>query len=239
MVPLSKIELLINKFGSDAELFFFLRQFITENKKHKFEQVLNLRTRHLTAVIENVVDQHNSNAVIRTCECLGIQDVYTISNPGFKSAKGVLRGSGKWVTIRKFQKASDNTMQCISDLRSKGYKIAATALHSNSIPLSALPVNEPLAVCFGHERSGISKVLLEQADTVFHIPMYGFTESYNISVAAAIALTDLSNRLRNSDAAWKLPEEEKQSLRLEWTLKCLKKPESLIRSYYSNSGKVF
>jgi tRNA (guanosine-2'-O-)-methyltransferase len=225
--------------AANSELLQYLQTFLTDNKKELFEKALSLRTRFLVCVMENVIDEHNTNAVIRSCECTGVQDVYIISGgKGFKPAKGVMRGSGKWSTLIRYNEAAGLTAaHCMNDLKNKGYRIVVTAPHGEAVPLSMLDVGKPMAVCFGHEQSGISQTLKDHADEFVKIPMAGFTESFNVSVAAGIILYDLTRKIRNSDLPWNLPETAKQILRFEWTWKCLNRPDLLAEEFFKRQQK--
>lgn len=224
--------------AANRELLQYLQTFLTDNKKELFEKVLTQRTRFLVCVMENVIDEHNTNAVIRSCECTGVQDVYIISGgKGFKPAKGVMRGSGKWSTLIRYNETIGLTAdQCMNDLKNKGYRIVVTSPHGEATPLSLLDVSKPLAICFGHEQTGISQTLKDHADEFVKIPMAGFTESFNVSVAAGIILYNLSKKIRNSEVKWSLTEDDKQLLRFEWTWKCLNRPDLLTEEFFRITG---
>jgi len=217
-------------------LLAYLQGFISDDRKTRFEEILSQRTRHITCVLENIVDAHNANAVIRTCECFGIQDIHVIENENrFKAAKKVLQGAHKWLSILKYKEVGSKSMDCIQLLKAKGYKIVATSPHSGSIDIHDLDLKQPLAIVMGQENVGISDVVKVEADVFVKIPMHGFTESLNISVAAAILLQDISSRLRRTDTVnWKLSTEEKDEIRREWTLKNIYRNELLIERFYQD-----
>ncbi len=217
-------------------LLAYLQGFISDDRKVRFEEVLAERTRHITCVLENIVDAHNANAVIRTCECFGIQDIHVIENENrFKAAKKVLQGAHKWLSILKYKEAGSKSMDCIQSLKAKGYKIVATSPHAGSIDIHDLDLHQPIAIVMGQENIGISEVVKSEADVFVKIPMHGFTESLNISVAAAILLQDISSRLRRTDTVnWKLSTEEKDEIRREWTLKNIYRNELLIERFYQD-----
>jgi tRNA (guanosine-2'-O-)-methyltransferase len=225
----------LSELAEDKRLLEYLQTFLTEHKKSLFEKVLALRTRFLVCVMENVIDEHNTNAVIRSCECTGVQDVYIISGgKGFKPAKGVMKGAGKWSTLIRYNETAGQTAdQCIADLKKKGYRLVVTSPHGHATPLNLLDLGSPLAVCFGHEQTGISQTLMNHADEFVKIPMAGFTESFNVSVAAGILLFELTGKIRNSQVKWQLTEKEKQALRFEWTWKCFNRPDLLTANFYS------
>lgn len=195
-----------------------LSEFVSEHKKDLFEQVLSKRTRHLTIALEDVYQSQNASAVLRSCDCFGVQDVHIIENKNIYSVnKDVSLGSSKWLTLHKYNELENNTKACIDDLKRKGYKVVATTPHTKDVMLDDLPIDEPIALIFGTEKEGLSDIAMEEADAFMKIPMYGFTESFNISVSAALCLHTLSEKIRRSDVDWELTEEEKEEIRLEWS----------------------
>ncbi len=221
----------------DAVFMEQLLSLVSERRRALFEKALAGRTRHLCAVIENVEDGHNTSAVIRSCECLGIQDVHVISEEGFRASRKILIGAGKWVDIHKYPGSGEGHAEhCVENLRSRGYRIVVTLPRPGATPVQELRVDRPLAICFGHERTGISQKLQSLADEAVTIPMYGFSESFNISVAAAIIFHTLTRKLHEGDVPWQLPDAEKKLLRLQWALRSVKRPGMLMRSFLN--GRV-
>lgn len=218
-------------------LLAYLQGFLMEGRKERFEKILEQRTRFLTCVLENISDAHNANAVMRSCECFGIQDIHIIENGAkFKPARKVLKGSHKWLSIHKYREEAHNTRVCLNALKEKGYRIVATSPHAANVALHELPLDRPIALVLGQEHIGISDVVREEADDFIIIPMQGFTESLNISVAAAIMLQSLSHRIRScNDIDWRLSEDEKNELRKTWTLKNLYRNELLIERFYQEN----
>jgi len=212
-------------------LLEFLNTFVSEHKKELFEKVLAQRTRHITVVLENIYQPHNANAVLRTCEALGVQDVHIIEdrNP-FQLSLNVTQGSAKWLDLEHYSKEGIATKECVDTLRASGYKLACATPHAE-LTIDQLNIQEPLAICFGTELTGASDELIEACDVQFKLPMFGFTESYNISVSAALVLYDLVGRMRGSDKEYGLSENEKQSLRLLWAKKTVHEPEKLGRYF--------
>ena len=143
-------------------------------------------------------------------------------------------GAGKWVSLHRHRAPGiDNTTACLAALKARGYQIVATALQAETIPLSALSIDRPVAVCFGTEEDGLSKSALDLADATISIPMFGFTQSFNISVAVSLTLYDLCGRLRQEREDWRLSDEEQLALRWDWVCRSLKNPEALIRRFES------
>ncbi len=223
---------------TQLELYNFIAQFISEERKLKFQEIIEQRTRHLTVVIEDVYQSQNASAVLRTCDCFGIQDVHIIENRNeFNICKDVELGSSKWLSIKKYNEDDQNTLRAFKNLRNKGYRIVATSPHKNDQSLEDLPVDGKLALVFGTELNGLSQIALDHADEFVKIPMHGFTESFNISVSAGIFLANLSNRIRKSEINWKLTEEEKVEVMLGWAKNAVKNPEVIVKEFFRKNKK--
>lgn len=196
----------------------FLEQFITPERIEIMRRILEDRTRHFTIAVEDIYHPHNASAVVRTCDCFGIQDIHIIENRNkYKVNPKVALGSGQWVNIIKHNEGINNSTACVTDLKSRGYKVIATTPHTDDMSLYDLPIDQPVALIFGNEKDGISDHVKEHADGFMRIPMYGFTESFNISVSAAICLSVLTEKLRKAEFDWHLSEQEKNELIHEWT----------------------
>lgn len=209
-----------------------LSQFVSEHKRDFMERVLAARTRYVTMVLEDIYQSQNTSAVVRTCECMGIQDVHVIeTNSTWSTNKLVLKGSNKWLNIIRYrQKGMNNTAECFDALRSKGYRLAVTD-PAGGVPIGEVPLDRPLAIVMGNERHGSSPYALQHADLAVTIPMAGFTESMNISVSAAICLHTTLSRLRQSDQPWTLSAEEKEELRLQWYRKSVRNADVIEREF--------
>lgn len=211
-----------------------LEQFATEERKETFKRVITERTRHITVALENIYQPHNASAVMRSCDCFGIQDVHVIENcNSYQINPGVALGSTKWVDIHKYSKAEFNTLECIDNLKQQGYTIVATTPHTNDVNLDDLPVDKPLALFFGTEKTGLTQEMMDNADVFIKIPMYGFTESFNISVSAALTLQHLTTKMRKSEIDWNLNESEAEDLYLNWLRQSIKRSETLEREFLS------
>ncbi|MBE7692487.1 TrmH family RNA methyltransferase [Tenacibaculum finnmarkense] len=222
----------------DQGLLAYLEGFITDKRKETFNSVLNERTRHFTVVLEDIYQPHNASAVVRSCDIFGVQDVYAIENRFTnKVSRHVAKGSQKWLNINRYKEDGDNTKACIDDLRAKGYQIIGTTPHTDSCVLSDFDVTKKSAFVFGAEKDGISDYIKQEADGFLKIPMVGFTESLNISVAAAITLNDVTARLRKTDLNWQLSNEEKRVLYFEWIKNTIKNPDKLIEYYHKELEK--
>ncbi len=216
----------------DHDLLEYLEGYITDNRKETFNKILNNRTRHFTVVLENIFQHHNMSAVVRSCDIFGIQDVYTIENTNIKKvSRKIAKGSQKWLNFNRYKSEINNTESCLNDLKAKGYKIIATSPHFDSCYLSDFDITQKSAFVFGMERDGISDCIKTHADGFLKIPMVGFTESLNISVAAAIILQDVTNKLRQSDVNWKLSDKEREEVYLSWIEKSIKNVDKLKNNF--------
>lgn len=205
-----------------------LEEFVSENKQSLIDQVLAERTRHITLVFEDIDKPHNVSAVLRTAECMGIQDLHFIKNRNNYSVNpGITQGAAKWVTMHHHNNGKDNLLECYQSLRHNGYKIYATSLHETSKSINDLDPNQKTAIVFGTEADGITKEAGELADGFVHIPMSGFTESYNLSVSAAICLTVLKAGL----GTWpQLEKEEQVELRAQWYRSIVREADLILKS---------
>lgn len=225
----------------DQELFDFLWGFITDNRKQKFEEVLSFRTRYLTVVLEDIFQPHNASAVLRSCDLTGVQDVHIIENNyEYEINPDVVVGSSKWLNITKYNEKKNNTLAAFDALRARQYRIVATTPNQDGYTPENIPLDKPIALILGTEKTGLSEIALQNADDFIQIPMFGFTESFNISVSAALLMYNIANRLRNDDSiAWQLSNSEKQELLLDWTRKTIKRVETYEREFNERrSGKL-
>jgi tRNA (guanosine-2'-O-)-methyltransferase len=216
----------------NKELVKYLSGFATENRLKRFEDVLQYRTRHLTVVLEDIYQPHNAAAVLRSCDCFGIQDVHVIENQNkFEANPDVELGSAKWITLYKHNSKQENTADCIASLKKKGYKIVVTSPHKNDCSIEELDITPKTALFFGTEMRGATPVAFEQADAFVKIPMVGFTESLNISVSAAVTLYTLVTRLKSSSVDWRLSEQEELEIRLQWLKNSIPKADLLEKDF--------
>ncbi|HEX4068987.1 MAG TPA: RNA methyltransferase [Candidatus Babeliales bacterium] len=210
-----------------SALIEHLLQYVTENKREKMQAVLANRTRYITVVLEDLFQEHNASAALRTCDIFGIQDVHVVeAKYTFKAIPTIAMGSSKWVDVHPYRSITD----AITELKKEGYRIVATTPHTDCYTLPSLPLDQKTALIFGSEQTGLSQEALAHADTFVKIPMYGFVESFNVSVSVALCLYDVITRLHQSTYAWQLSEEEKQDIMLAWIRKVSATAASLCLS---------
>ncbi len=213
-----------------------LFNFVTENKQQLFNQIITERTRHVTVVLENIYQPQNASAVIRSCDVFGIQDLHVIENDNkYNLNPKVVLGASKWVNLYKYNRHENNTLNCINQLKSKGYKVYATTPHTNDMLISDIPLDNKCAFMFGTELTGLSETAMKNADGFVKIPMYGFTESLNISVSAAVLLYEVSKRLKESKINWQLSDEEKIEQLLIWAKKVVKNSDLIENEFIKKS----
>ena len=221
----------------NTKLLTYLEGFVTDKRKNLFRNILQDRTRHFTVVLEDIYQQHNASAVIRSCDIFGIQDVHVIENK-YKSkvSRHIAKGSQKWLTFNRYNEDKNNTIDCLENLKSKGYQVIATTPHNDSCVLHDFDITKKSAFVFGVEKSGVSDDVMKNVDGFLKIPMVGFTESLNISVAAAIVLENLSHKLRNSTLDWALTVEEQQILYASWIEKTIKNVDEIKERFIENNS---
>jgi tRNA (guanosine-2'-O-)-methyltransferase len=172
-------------------------------------------------VLEDIFKPHNASAVLRTCDCFGIQDIHLIEKTDvYKINPFVTRGASQWVDLHKYYTPEGSAVdQCFGRLRSHGYLIYGTSPAPDSLSIYDLPIksNQKIALVFGNEHEGISKEVKSKVDGLVHIPMRGFTESFNISVSASIFLYELMKRAHEMEIPdFHLSAQERNELRLRW-----------------------
>jgi tRNA (guanosine-2'-O-)-methyltransferase len=218
----------------ESQVFNHLAQFVSEHKKQFVEKVLDQRTRYLTVVLEDIFQSQNASAVVRTVECMGLQDVHIVENTAkYQLNVRVLKGADKWIDLHRYRtKNVNNTEVCFKGLRGKGYKILVADPADDGVPVKDINVNEgKIAIVFGNELRGASDYALKNCDQKITIPMFGFTESLNISVSVAICLNTLLPGLRDSEANFPLTTEEKDFIKLNWYRKMVKRSDIVEREF--------
>ncbi len=214
---------------------------VSERRLQLIDSIASQRTRHITVVLEDVYQSHNAAAVLRSCDCFGVQDVHVVEqNNPFNPAGDVAVGSSKWVDYYPHK----DIQSAYNHLRSKGYRIVATTPHpplkqsdnqeiKQSQLITDLDISTPVALIFGTELTGLSTEAIDLADEYVKIPMYGFTESFNISVSVALSLFNLTERLRHSQLNTEhlsLNTEELLSLKLHWLSQTIRDGEKVLES---------
>ncbi len=187
---------------------------LTLHRVKRLLDVLRCRTRHIVVGMEAVDDGHNQAAILRSADAFGVQEVAVVTGQApFSPSERVTQGAHKWLTIRKYPDIG----AAMGALRARGYHIWASRLAPNAIPLDEVDLSRPAAFFFGNEHEGLSEEAIRHADNLFVIPMVGFVQSLNVSVAAAITLYHTTHRAREEvGPAYFLSLEEQRHLLRRW-----------------------
>ena len=170
---------------------------MTPERQNRLLYVLNKRQGDITVVLENVFDPHNISAVMRTCDAVGVQEIYVLNSkipPHKKWGAKSSSSAAKWLTIHQY----DNTDDCISSLRKRYSTILTTHLSSDAVSLHSIDFTKSIALVFGNEHSGVSNEIRALADGNFIIPQVGIIKSLNISVACAVTLYEAYRQKNNA-----------------------------------------
>ena len=190
---------------------------MTNERRQKIEAVLSKRQNDLTVVLENVFDPHNISAVMRSCDAVGVQEIFVLNSKIPRHKKWGARSSSsaaKWLTIHQFENEED----CFNELRKKYSTILTTHLSGDAVSLYQLDLSKPTALVFGNEHSGVSEEVRKLADGNFIIPQTGMIRSLNISVACAVSLYEAfrQKQLAGHYDRLKLNESEYSDLTRQW-----------------------
>lgn len=216
----------------EKELLDYLFKLISPERQELFLELVEKRTKKICVVLEDIFQSHNAAAVLRSCDCFGIQDVHIIENRNeFKPKRDVALGSSKWLHIDRYNEKDQNTDDCLKHLKSKGFSIAATTPHT-SMTIDELPTDKPIALVLGTEMRGISETVYDNADYLVRIPMYGFTESFNISVAAAVSMHSMRSKFLRDKRDLSLSEAEKVEVLLDWCRNTINRGDQVMDEFY-------
>jgi len=206
---------------------------VTESRFALFNKVLNERTRYITVLLEDIYQSQNASAVLRTCDCTGIQDVHIVEERNeYEINPDVALGANQWLSLHYYNNGEDNIYRGVEALRKQGYRIVATLPHAEGTNPESFDLGRgKAALMFGTELNGLTPRALDLADEFIQIPMVGFTESYNISVSAALVLYNLRKRLEASDLDWRLGEDEHSELLLNWLRTSVKMSEQIEKQF--------
>lgn len=214
----------------------YLRGFVTDYKNDLFDRLIGERTNYVTMVLEDFYQQHNCSAVLRSCDCFGIQHVHIIENQNvFHDNSEISMGASDWLTLHRHRGGENNTVETIDTLRAQGYRIIATTPHERDTYIDQLDLHAgKMAFFMGTELSGLSDDVLSRADEFVKVPMYGFTESYNVSVCSALLMYSVVQRLRQTAIDWHLPEDERTRVLFAWYKRSIKASRQILERFNHN-----
>ncbi len=178
----------------------------TFSRLKRFAQVLRRRQPDLTVVLEHIKNPHNASAILRSCDAFGVQDVHVIREaPSMGVSKTVSSGSHRWLTIH----FHTSTQECLRKLKNEGFKILTTHLTKEAIDVRDYDLTQKVAIVIGSELEGVSEEALELSDANIIVPMVGFVQSFNVSVATALILYE-AFRQRDEAGFYKRPRMPKE-----------------------------
>ncbi len=214
------------------KLYDILCEHLTPHKRELYDRMAAARTRHLTVVSEDIYQTQNASAILRSAECWGVQDIYVIENShSFQMHHRITKGAEDWLTLHRFHSEKNNTISCMNELKKKGYRIVATSVAPEALAPDELDISTPLAIVMGTELSGVSEDVISRSDEKVHIPMYGFTESLNVSVASAILMQSLITRIRKESVNWTLTEDEQLDIKIQWARRSIHWSDHIVQMY--------
>lgn len=217
---------------TDISLYNSMVSHVSESRMEKILNVSEERTRYLSIVLNNVYYTQNISAVIRSCDCFGIQDLYIIgdNSPSTHVNKHVAQGANNWVDIhRNTFRPEEETLQ---ELKNQGYRLVVTLPEPGASSLHDFDIDKgKIAIIMGNEKEGVSPLVKEMADEFLYIPMSGFSQSLNISVSTAVILSELTGKIRSSDLNWRLDEEDLRDLQYKWMRNSVKRGEHIEKEY--------
>lgn len=226
------------KIGSNTlspfEIQKLMARYLTTERVERIAKTVEGRTCDVAVVLEGIYDRGNISAVLRSAEAMGVQRAHVIElSERFKSANRVSKGADKWLDVQKWQ----GTLDCTRELKRQGYQIIATHLDERAKPIGEIDFTKPTALVFGNEKDGITPEMIREADQTVIIPMQGFVQSFNISVAAAIALYHIYlERMKAFGKMGDLSEFEKEILKAEFCLRSSDNPERLLNEVLSRES---
>lgn len=214
----------------------YLRNFVVDEKNALFDRLIQERMDYVTIVLEDLYQSHNQSAVMRSADCYGLQNVHLIENRNhYDSTSTVSQGAREWLTVHRHRELEDNTQPTIAQLKAEGYRIIATTPHTRDVFIDELDLEKgKMAFFFGTELTGLSEKVISQADEFVKIPMFGFTESLNVSVCAAITMYSVTQRLRRSNLDWHLSEQRQYEVLFQWYRNAIKASDEILERFNSS-----
>ncbi len=213
---------------NNQKIFQHLQQFLTDERLEKINHFAPESSDFVLPVIEDVFQFRNAAAIVRSVEACGFHKIIAMeSEHEFNPNLRVTKGAETWVEVEKLP----HNLDSLREIKNRGYKILAVSPENNATMLSDYDLKEPVALVFGTEAAGVSEEILDFADETLAIQMYGFTQSFNVSVAAAICVYELKQKLLRSNLDYKLSEEKLWEMKVRWAMNSIKSGEQILAKY--------
>ncbi|UOU98587.1 RNA methyltransferase [Chryseobacterium daecheongense] len=219
-----------------AQTFDYLKQFLTEERLGKIEHFSQESSDFVLPVMEDVYQFRNAAAIVRSVEACGFHKVIAMEEENiFNPNLTVTKGAETWVEVEKMSKNIDS----LRIIKNRGYKILAVSPEKNAVMLPDYQITEPIALVFGTELEGVSDEVIEFADETLAIPMYGFTKSFNVSVAAGICMYELKQKLLHSGIDYKLDQEKLLKMKIRWSVNSIRSGAQIFEKYLKDNNFNF
>jgi len=219
-----------------AKTYEYLKQFLTDERLQKIEHFAPESSDFVLPVLEDVYQFRNAAAIVRSVEACGFHKVVALQEENnFEPNLKVTKGADTWVEVEKLPR----NMESFQKIKDKGYKIVVVSLENNATMLPEYEITEPIALVFGTEMEGVSQEILDFADETLAIPMYGFTRSFNVSVAASLCMYELKQKLLKSDIDYKLNEEKLLKMKIRWAVNSMRSGEQILAKYLRDNNLNF
>lgn len=216
-----------------AKTYEYLKQFLTDERLQKIEHFAPESSDFVLPVLEDVYQFRNAAAIVRSVEACGFHKVVALQEENnFEPNLKVTKGADTWVEVEKLPR----NMESFQKIKDKGYKIVVVSLENNAKMLPDYEITEPIALVFGTEMEGVSQEILDFADETLAIPMYGFTRSFNVSVAASLCMYELKQKLLKSDIDYKLNEEKLLKMKIRWAVNSIRSGEQIVAKYLKDNS---
>jgi tRNA (guanosine-2'-O-)-methyltransferase len=211
----------------------YLRNFVTDERNALFDRLINERTGYVTVVLEELYQPRNCSAILRSCDCFGVQHVHVVEGDRrFEDDAEISMGARPWLTLHRYPRDEGGTRRAVERLKAEGYRVVATTPREREVMIDDLDVARgKMAFLLGTELGGLSREAIELADEHVKVPVHGFTESYNVSVCAALLMYSVTRRLRASSIDWRLGESERQEVLLAWYMHSIKAADRILRRF--------
>ncbi|MDR0544351.1 MAG: RNA methyltransferase [Odoribacteraceae bacterium] len=211
----------------------YLREFVSGERRALFERLIEERTGYATVLLEDMYQSRNCSAILRTCDCLGVQHVHVVEGKyPFREDPGVSMGAGAWLSVHRYSREEGGVVRAAEVLRGEGFRIVAATPGERESMVDDLDARRgKVAFLVGTEATGLSAEALALADERVKVPVYGFMESYNAGVCAALLLYSVVQRARRDGVAWRLGERERQEVLLAWYKRAVRDSDAILRRF--------
>lgn len=208
----------------DQQIYDYLKNFLTDERLSKIEHFAPESSDFILPVIEDIYQFRNAAAIVRSVEACGFHKVVALQEDNtFEPNLRVTKGADTWVEVERLPR----NMESFQHIKDRGYKMVAVSLEKNAKFLPEYEITEPIALVFGTEMQGVTEEILDFADETLAIPMYGFTRSFNVSVAASICMYELKQKLIKSNIDYKLNEEKLLQMKIRWAVNSIKSGQQI------------